>query len=126
MPQRAGVTCWASKRVRKSLPGLADWLSAPPLAYSHLPIGERPKGSRPERFLELEPATLRLTALKRSEDRRSLIVRLHETDGKATRGRLILGRPPVRARLSFAPFELKTLRIDRAGRCREVDLVMEK
>jgi alpha-mannosidase len=122
------LTAGEPESVRRSLPGLADWLSAPPLVYSHLPIGEARKVGVPRRarFLVIEPATIRLTALKRSEDGHSLVLRLHETQGKATNGKLALGEPPVRARLSFAPFELKTIRIDRTGKWHEVDLITEK
>ncbi len=42
------VTAGEPDAVRRSLPGLADWLSAPPAVYTHLPIGTRNrKNGRP-------------------------------------------------------------------------------
>ena len=99
--------------VRSMLPGLADWLSAPPAAYAHLPIGmgseatENPSaftllkgGNIKDSFrkdeeqtslaigfhnlLSLRPANIRMTACKQSWDEKALIVRLHETSGMRT------------------------------------------
>jgi alpha-mannosidase len=111
--------------VLRSLPGLADWLNGPPAVYTHLPIGERAGQGKPEEFLSLGPATLRMLACKRSEDRRALILRLQETLGRETKGVLELRNPRLRAKLSFKPFELKTVRITREGKIREVAPIEE-
>jgi len=111
--------------VEAMLPGLADWLDAPPAAYSHLPAALPAVGAAPG-FLSLRPATVRLVALKRSEDGAALVVRLHETLGVETAAELSLAVPEVRAKLRFRPFELKTLRFEREGTWREVPLISEK
>jgi alpha-mannosidase len=120
--------------VRPALPGLADWLAAPPAVYAHLPFGTFGKKSAaaavskmeaPESAIDIRPAGVRLLALKRSWDGRALIVRLQETLGKRTSGRIkIAGAGDIRAELD--PFEIVTLRIDRTGGVREVGLIEEK
>jgi len=108
--------------VRRRLPGLADRMSAPPFALAHLPIGMG-AGDR-EEVLALEPENIRLSALKRSDYGRALIVRLHEGAGLATLGTLRVAS--VRAiTLKFRPYEIKTIRIERGGAWREVALFEE-
>jgi alpha-mannosidase len=70
-------------------------------------------------IIEIAPANVRLLALKRSWDGRTLVVRMQETLGKRTSGRIkIAGPGDIRA--EFRPFEIVTLRIDRAGGIREI------
>ncbi len=109
--------------VRRRLPGLADRMSAPPFALAHLPIGAG-AGDRDE-MLSLEPENIRLSALKRSWDRRALIVRLHEGAGLATNGRLRVATARPMA-LKFKPYEIKTIRIEKSGEGREVALIEEE
>jgi alpha-mannosidase len=95
------------------LPGLADWLNAPPAAYAHLPIGmgieatenpsartflkernikdssrkEEERASLPDGFhnlLALRLINIRMTACKQSWDKKALIVRLQEAAGLKT------------------------------------------
>jgi alpha-mannosidase len=117
------VTVGAADAVQQSLPGLADWLSAPPIALAHLPIGVNVRGHC--EFVFLEPRNVRLLATKRSEDGKALVLRLQESIGAPTKARLgFMGlRSP--ALLEFGPFEIKTIRFDRADRIREVDLIKE-
>ena len=105
--------------VRRRLPGLADRMSAPPFALAHLPIGMG-AGER-EEVLALEPENVRLSALKRSDDSRALIVRLHEGAGRTTLGtlRVVSARPIA---LKFKPYEIKTIRIEKSGAWREITL----
>lgn len=106
--------------VRRRLPGLADRMSAPPFALAHLPIG-RGVDIRDE-VLSLEPANIRLSALKRSDDGRALVVRLHEGAGRTTLGTLrVASARPIA--LKFKPYEIKTIRIERSGAWREVALI---
>jgi alpha-mannosidase len=110
--------------VRRRLPGLADRMSAPPFALAHLPIGAGVDGR--DEFLALEPANVRLTALKRSWDGRALVVRLHEAAGMPADCRLRVG--PGKGReitLKFRPYEIKTVRIEKSGAWREVALIEE-
>jgi len=115
------VTAGEPGRVRRMLPGLADWLSAPPFALAHLPIGAW-KG--PREVLSVEPQNIRLAACKRSWDGEALVVRLHEAAGIGTRGRLSV-HPGDEISLKFKPFEIKTVRVERSGRWSEVDLIEE-
>jgi hypothetical protein len=64
--------------------------------------------------------------LKRSFDGRALILRLHETRGAATDARVDFSRPRVSASVHLRAFEIKTLRLEKDGRIKEVDLVGEK
>jgi len=118
--------------VRQRVTGLADWLSAPPAVYTHLPIGERrrgelvpatEKGATP--FFGLSSANVRLCACKRSDDGRALIIRLQETSGSRRNALLALTAPKLSLRLTFQPFEIKTIRIDKKGHWEEVQMVEE-
>jgi len=118
------VTAGDADEVLKSLAGLADWLSAPPVLYSHLPIGTT-MGQSAE-FLRLEPRNIRLLATKQSEDGRALILRLQETVGTATKAKLSPNSGKAAVSFSFEPFELKTIRLEKTGKCREVGLLTER
>jgi len=141
------VTAGDPPKVLDRVSALADWLNAPPWAIAHLPFAAGIKGRGahvlPDReaadagnegtavppspgFLRLSPPGVRLTCLKRSFDGRALILRLHETRGVATDARLDLTRPRAAVEVRFRPFEIKTLRFEKNGRLREVDLVHEK
>jgi alpha-mannosidase len=122
--------------------GLADHLAAPPAAYPHLPY-DAGRVPAVEPFLALRPSSVRLLACKRSWDGEVLIIRLQEAVGKKTaaalevfqpsvegKGREREGRqrghaPRVHVPLSFAPFEIKTLRVDRDGHWNPVRLIEE-
>jgi len=129
------VTAGDPDEVRTWLPGLADWLSAPPIAYAHLPIGiggepfRRPSPPRGAAgftpLLTVDPPSLRMTACKRSSDGQALIVRLHEATGRETRGAVVLHHPESRVSLFFKPFEIKTLRFEKDGRWRQVAVISE-
>jgi len=115
------VTAGDPESVRGMLPGLADWLCAPPYALAHLPIGAK---TSPVELLSVEPHNIRLTACKRSWDGEALVVRLHEAGGLETTALLSI-RPRPEIRLNFKPFEIKTVRVERSGRWREVALIEE-
>jgi len=130
------VTAGAPASVRAMMPGLADYLAAPPAAYAHLPYDES-LASPVETFLALKPRSVRLLAFNRSYDGRALIVRLQEAVGKMTKAELKIARPqkgavqdrghvtPVHVPLSFAPFEIKTVRVEKDGTWREAALIEE-
>jgi alpha-mannosidase len=128
--------------IRRSVTALADWLACPPFAIAHLPFGRSGKAlerkdeavreapvideDRQElSLLSLDPANIRLCACKRSDDREALVLRLHETAGTPTAARLTLFQPLRVIGLEFKPFEIKTLRVERTGVCREVGLISE-
>jgi alpha-mannosidase len=138
------VTAGAPASVKAMMPGLADHLASPPAAYAHLPF-DAVNAPPAETLLALKPASVRLLACKRSWDGQALIVRLQEAVGKRTRAELRITRagapngdpgqerghlptaerghgpqerghePAVHVPLSFAPFEIKTVRVHRDG-----------
>ena len=123
------VTAGDPGKVRAMVPGLADYLAAPPAAYPHLPSGI---WDHQTEFLSLTPVHIRLLACKRSSAGDALIVRLQEATGRGTRARLGValpvretksGGPPIR--LAFKPFEIKTVRVERDGTWREVRMIEE-
>jgi len=136
------------EKVRSNVSSLADWLGAPPFALAHLPLGElrvgfdadkegktgsranqgEPAGIADERIaslLELAPENIRLTACKPSWDGKALVIRLHETSGRTSRAELTIFQPLRVINLTFRPFELKTVRLERSGAWREAGLITE-
>jgi alpha-mannosidase len=120
------------EELKRTVTGLADWLAAPPAVYAHLPIGsaQRTNGTSSDEvnaseYIHISEPNIRLTACKRSADRRDLVLRLHEASGSACTAVVTLVKPAKKVRLTFAPFEIKTLRVQPNGTCREVHLVEE-
>ncbi len=109
--------------IRLLLPGLADWLNAPPVAYAHLPVSSR--GKEGNEVFSLSPENIRLIACRPSEDRKSLIVRLQESSGLATQATLDIKDIKKSTILSFKPLEIKTLRVERSGTWKEVNMIDE-
>jgi alpha-mannosidase len=109
--------------VRGALPGLADWLAAPPYVLAHLPLGDATPFR--QNLGTFEPDTVRLIACKKSWDGDSLVLRLQESVGVETRAQVHLLNPSVVARLAFRPYEVKTLRFERDGSWREVAMIEE-
>ncbi len=128
------VTAGDTETVRQTVSGLADWLNAPPLALAHLPVGSfeadpAPSASAIENrkeFLSITPANIRLLACKRSGDGKALILRLHETGGRETSAEIQFYEPNLKIMLALKPQEIKTVRVEKSGRWREVDLIGEK
>ncbi len=133
------VTAGTPASVRAMMPGLADHLAAPPEAYAHLPYDATVAPSV-DAFLSVRPASVRLLACKPSGDGRALVVRLQEAVGKRTKAELKVARPAapngdpgqerghvprVHVPLAFAPFEIKTVRVERDGSWREAALIEE-
>jgi len=140
------VTAGAPASVKAMMPGLADHLAAPPAAYAHLPY-DADRAASTETLLTLKPASVRLLACKRSWDGDVLIVRLQEAVGKKTKATLKIARPVNKlwdvspkavamgqerghvpeghVPIAFAPFEIKTLRIEKDGTYRAVRIIEE-
>lgn len=122
-----------TKWVKKQLPFLADWLSASPVVYAHLPIGGfRTKGKKIQMprhvtdmssLLRLSPENVRLLACKRSQDGKALIIRIKECGGISSKASLRLDCPKILAEVELKPLEIKTLRIEKNGLHQEVDLI---
>ena len=108
--------------LRSKVTALADWLGAPPPVYSHLPIGINSASRDPvlSRCLEAVPASVTVLACYRSRDGNAILLRLQETCG--ARAELRLAGTSQGAPVTFRPFEIKTLRVDRAGVLREAGL----
>jgi alpha-mannosidase len=122
------VTAGNPRHVLASLPGLSEWLNAPPATYTHLPIGSygsAASDSAIKDLLSIVPRNVQLTACKQSWDGEALIVRLQEMSGKETAADVRLRQPETSLRLIFRPFEIKTIRFDRPGEWREVNLIEE-
>jgi len=74
----------------------------------------------------LSDKAVQVTALKRAEGGKDLIVRLFEPTGRKRTTTLSLEAIGLRTRLRMGPFEIKTLRVNRrTGRPREVNLLEE-
>jgi alpha-mannosidase len=110
--------------VRTAVAGLADWVSAPPYALAHFPIGDAIPSHR--EILRVDPGSIRLIACKRSWDGQSLVARFQETVGDETVGTVRLMEPSVSARMRFRPYQIKTIRFERDGTWREVSMVEEE
>jgi alpha-mannosidase len=112
-------------KVRLRVAGLADWISAPPRVFAHLPIGVD-AGTDDQglsRFLEAIPQSVTVLACKPSWDGQALVLHLQETCG--TRAELCDPRKRSASPFRFRPFEIKTLRLERGGSLQEVDLINE-
>jgi alpha-mannosidase len=123
------VTAGAPAAVKAMMPGLADHLAAPPAAYAHLPYDTK-QAAPIETLLRVKPANVRLLACKRSWDGEALIVRLQEAVGNKTKAELRVAEwrghaPTGHVPLVFAPFEIKTLRVEKDGRAVPVRMIEE-
>ena len=113
--------------VRATVMGLADWLTAPPAVYSHLPIG-RGAGERltsAPSLLQVSPPSIRLLACKQSLDGKAVIVRLQEMAGQSLPAKVQSPGMTAPAMLNFKPYEIKTLRLELSGGCFEANVVTE-
>ena len=121
------ITAGDAEPIRQHVSGLADWLNAPPAVYSHLPIGQTVHDGEwsPWPFLQLEPTSIRLLACKRSRDGAALIVRLQEMAGEDSCAGFCVAPAQTPSAWRFRPYEVKTLRVERSGACREVGLIEE-
>ncbi len=124
-----------AKWVQKQLSCLADWLSAPPLVYAHLPVGgfktidEKFQVHKDvadmSNLLRLSPENVRLLACKRSRDGKALIIRIQECGGIPSKVSLRLDCPKIEAEFILKPLEIKSLRIEKNEHYQEVDLIRE-
>ena len=74
--------------------------------------------------MELSGEAVEITALKKAEDGKCLIIRLFEPTGKKRTTILSLPWAAARKKVSFSAFEIKTLSFNpRTGVFRELDLL---
>lgn len=115
------VTAGEKNEVLRSLTGLADWLAAPPALYAHLPIGTTIGGSS---LISIDDSSIRLLSCSQSRDRKALIVRLQETIGNSVKTNAVIAEKKIS--LTFRPFQIHTLRLDRSGKIKIVSIIDEK
>ena len=94
--------------------------------FAHLPIGVAAATDEKglSRFLEAIPQRVTVLACKPSWDRQALVLRVQETCGACAA--LCDPRNRRASLLSFRPFEIKTLRLERSGAWCEVDSISER
>ena len=143
---RLALTAGPPEDIRRILPGLADWLSAPPAVYAHLPFGrgaykktasrdearsDPRRGGTDRSLIRISAPNIRLLSCRRSTDGKALVLRLQESSGRRTTARFLVARPQredapmAEFESAFAPFEIKTFRLEGSGRHRLVDLIEE-
>ena len=105
--------------VIRKLPALADWLSSPPFALSHLPVGKRDEDD----LLSLSPENVRLLACKRSEEGEALVIRIQEAAGLPSEAVVHVKEPDIRYKAALNPLEIKTICFQKDGRVFETDLL---
>ncbi len=92
-----------------------------PYALSFFPSG---LGDAPTQFVKISDGVVQMTAAKLAEDGDDLIVRLFEPTGTARTTTLSLPFCGIEQKIEMGAFEIKTLRIDVAGKAiRETDLL---
>ncbi len=113
------ITLGKKKNVLGFLPALADWLNTPPLVYSHLPTSGK-------EFVFLDkplPGNIRMLALKRSRDKKALILRFQECSGIQTSLQIPLQGMTSPLKILLKPLEIKTIRFEKNGLWHETDMV---
>ena len=108
-------------RIKDTITAYADFLSTPPVAYPHLPVGSAVYKAAND-FLRIDAHNLRLLALHKVSKEDKIRVRLQESVGRETNAVIEINQPFVTMKVSFRPFEIKTLEIDKAGQWRETPL----
>ena len=120
-------------------------LLAPGRAARGAPGGDRPRGPRPQRNalrprllpargreeadagVVVDGAAVEVTAFKRSEDGRDIVIRLFEPTGRPRRAVVKLPALGARTAVRLKGFEIKTLRCNRrTGKFAETDLLERK
>lgn len=99
---------------------LADYISAPPVVYSHLQFGTSDNNYE---LLSLPPK-IRMLVMKQSLDLKAIILRIQEVSGNRHKEKILFDGRQIK--LSFKPLEIKTIRIERGGKWREADMIWEK
>ncbi len=105
--------------ILRRLPGLAEWMSSPPFALAHLPVGNFDNLD----LLSLSPKNVCLLSLKRSEEGDALVIRIQEAAGIPTQAVVHLKKLDIKHSISLKSLEMKTICVDKKGRVFEVDLL---
>jgi len=92
-----------------------------PFALSFFPCGE---GKLPKPAVVLRDAVVQITAMKKAQNGRDLIVRLFEPTGKKREAVLHLPMIGIKTKIALRGFEIKTLRINpKSKSVRQTDLL---
>jgi alpha-mannosidase len=108
----------------QNVSALADWLNAPPSVFAHLPYGSANKNGK--NFFQWDAKNLRLLTCKKSEHGEAIILRFQEVSAKKTKTIFSMKFPSIQIPLKFHPFQIKTIRIEKTGKWKEVDPILEK
>ncbi|MBN1540545.1 alpha-mannosidase [candidate division KSB1 bacterium] len=109
----------------QSVPHYAEWLNAPSFALAHLTVQKAKKWkTRRPLSIALSIDQVRLLAVKRSLDKKALIVRLQESCGRVAPIRLTVEKRSID--LEFQPWEIKTVRFEKSAKPQCVDCIFEK
>ena len=110
---------WVESKVVR----IAEEFIAPPVAiYQGIHGGKLPKSGS---FLSIDADNVVVSAVKHSEDGEDMIVRMVETAGKACSASLDLKYANLTWTGNIGPCEIKTLRINKKGIIKEVNLLEE-
>ncbi len=128
---RVLITVGKPETLRQKLPALATWLATPPAIYTYLPVGSvtppvDSKLNAGQSFIEIHPPDIKLLAMKPSRDGNALSMRLQEQSGIDTKATIRLLYPSMTISCPFRAMEIVTLRIERNGRWRKVNLIDEE
>ena len=93
-----------------------------PFALSFFPGGE---GKTPKSFSVLNKKMIEISAIKKAQNNNDWIIRLFNSSSKKQSAQLKLSVLKLNQKLSFRPFEIKTLRISNRGKVSEVNLIEE-
>jgi len=95
-----------------------------PVALSFFPSGH---GHSAKPLAIIEDKVIVITAIKKAEDNDDIIVRLFEPTGHSRTSVLRISILKLKIKLSFSPFEIKTLRINpRSGKYYETNLMEQR
>ena len=94
-----------------------------PFALSFFPEGT---GQTPKPFAVLNNPAIEISAMKKAENNNHWIIRLFNSIDKKQSAQLKLPVLNLNHKLSFGPFEVKTLRINSRGKISEVDLMEDR
>jgi alpha-mannosidase len=105
---------------------LAAQFNVPPQVFVYYPRQNKAKNreSLPESFLQVLPAGIRITAIKKAEKGNFLLVRLQELTGQKTTAALYLKSLKKKIEIEIDAWSLQTLKIHRkTGEFLKVNLI---
>ncbi len=117
------IKAGAKDEVMNSLAGLAEFVSAPPVAYSHLPVG---KAALEENLVGFSNPAVQVLTAKKSFENEALILRLQNSLNQISAAGIEMKLPAIKFNLAFKPYEIKTICITKDGNWKEVNIITEE